>query len=315
MKNIDCLNFLKISSPHIRTGFALALLACLPQGCVSLEKIAINKMGDALASGGTTFTSDDDPELVGAAMPFSLKLMETLLEQVPHHEGLLYATASGFTQYGYAFVQEKADRLEDTDLDAAFALRNRAQKLYLRARSYGLRGLDVSLPGFQAGLRENPRQMVQKATIKDVPLLYWTASAWVSAIAISKEADLIGDLPIVDALIDRALELNESYDYGAIHSFLITYEMNRGKDLELPEIRSRRHYKRAVEMSGGLQAGPHVTLAEAVSIPNQDRAEFQMLLNKALAIDTDLRPEWRLSNLIFQCRAQWLLDRIDRYFL
>ena len=315
MKNIACLNFLEVSSPHFRASLALALLACLTQGCVSLEKIAINKMGDALASGGTTFTSDEDPELVGAAMPFSLKLMETLLEQVPGHKGLLYATASGFTQYGYAFVQQEADRLEDTDLDAAFALRSRAQKLYLRARNYGLRGLDVSMSGFQAGLRENPQQMVQKAAMKDVPLLYWTASAWISAIAISKEADLIGDLPIVDALIDRALELDESYDYGAIHSFLITYEMNRSKDAELPEIRSRRHYKRAVELSDGLQAGPHVALAEAVSIPNQNRAEFRILLNKALAIDTDLRPEWRLSNLIYQRRAQWLLDRIERYFL
>ncbi len=158
MKNIACLNFLEVSSPNFRASLALALLACLTQGCVSLEKIAINKMGDALASGGTTFTSDDDPELVSAAMPFSLKLMETLLEQVPHHKGLLYATASGFTQYGYAFVQEEADRLEDTDLDAAFALRSRAQKLYLRARNYGLRGLDVSMSGFQAGLRENPQK-------------------------------------------------------------------------------------------------------------------------------------------------------------
>ena len=315
MKNIACLNFLEASSHHIRARLALALLVCLTQGCVSLEKIAINKMGDALASGGTTFTSDDDPELVGAAMPFSLKLMETLLEQVPDHEGLLYATASGFTQYGFAFVQEEADRLEDTDLDAAFALRNRAQKLYLRARNYGLRGLEVSMPGFQAGMRENPQKIVQKAAMEDVPLLYWTASAWISAIAISKEADLIGDLPIVDALIDRALELDESYDYGAIHSFLITYEMNRGKDVELPEIRSRRHYQRAIELSGGLQAGPHLALAEAVSIPNQNRAEFRMLLYKALAIDTDIRPEWRLSNLIFQRRAQWLLDRIERYFL
>ncbi len=315
MKNIACLNFLAVTFPHIRASIALAVLACMTQGCVSLEKIAINKMGDALASGGTTFTSDDDPELVAAAMPFSLKLMETLLEQVPEHAGLLYATASGFTQYGYAFVEQEADRLEDTDLDAAFTLRSRAQKLYLRARNYGLRGLDVSMSGFQNGLRENPQQMVQRAAIKDVPLLYWTASAWVSAIAISKEADLIGDLPIVDALIDRALELDDTYDYGAIHSFLITYEMTRGKNAETPEIRSRRHYKRAVELSDGLQAGPHVSLAVAVSIPNQNRAEFRILLNKALAIDTDLRPEWRLSNLIFQRRAQWLLDRIYRYFL
>ena len=56
-----------------------ALFCVLTTGCSTIKKVAINKMGDALAEGGTTFTSDDDPELVKAAIPFSLKLMESLL--------------------------------------------------------------------------------------------------------------------------------------------------------------------------------------------------------------------------------------------
>jgi len=44
------------------------------------------------------FASDDDPELVREAVPFSLKLIESLLEQSPQHRGLLYAASSGFTQ-------------------------------------------------------------------------------------------------------------------------------------------------------------------------------------------------------------------------
>ena len=87
-------------------------------GC-SFRRMAVNKLGDALASGGTTFASDDDPELVKAAVPFSLKLMESLLAESPRHEGLLFATASGFTEYGYAFVQEDADELEATDFSGA----------------------------------------------------------------------------------------------------------------------------------------------------------------------------------------------------
>src|SRR3974390_3799716 len=83
-------------------------------GC-SIRRMAINKVGDALASGGTTFASDDDPELVKAAVPFSLKLMESLLEESPQHKGLLLASASGFTQYAYAFVQQDADELKEKD--------------------------------------------------------------------------------------------------------------------------------------------------------------------------------------------------------
>ena len=70
-------------------------------GC-SIQRFAVNKVGDALAGGGGTYAADDDPELVRAAIPFSLKLIESLLESSPRHEGLLLTAASGFTQYSSA---------------------------------------------------------------------------------------------------------------------------------------------------------------------------------------------------------------------
>ncbi len=66
-----------------------------------MKRMAVNKLGDALAGGATTFASDDDPERVKAAAPFSLKLMESLMTESPNHKGLLFATASGFTQYAF----------------------------------------------------------------------------------------------------------------------------------------------------------------------------------------------------------------------
>src|ERR1019366_2971308 len=73
-------------------------LAVIGSGC-SIKRMAVNKVGDALAGSGTTFASDDDPELVKAAVPFSLKLMESVLNENPRHEGLLLAACSGFTEY------------------------------------------------------------------------------------------------------------------------------------------------------------------------------------------------------------------------
>jgi TRAP transporter T-component len=67
----------------------------LSTGC-SIKRVAINKLGNALASGGSTFTSDDDPELVEAAIPFGLKTYESLLAESPKHAGLLLAAAQGF---------------------------------------------------------------------------------------------------------------------------------------------------------------------------------------------------------------------------
>ena len=294
---------------------AAALAGLLATGC-SIRKMAVNKLGDALAGGGTTFASDDDPELVKAAVPFSLKLMESLLAETPNHKGLLFATASGFAQYAFAFVQQDADEMEEKDLSAATQIRVRARKLYLRARGYGLRGLEVTHPGFERALRGNPAAAVRVAKAKDVPLLYWTAVSWAAAIAISKDnPDLIANLPIVEALIDRALELNESYDHGAIHSFLITYEMSRPGGEGKPEDRAREHFERALALSGGQLAGPLVALAEAVAVKNQNVGDFKQLLERALAIDPDAKPEWRLVNLVMQRRARWLLSRTDELFL
>jgi predicted anti-sigma-YlaC factor YlaD len=290
------------------------LLLGLGTGC-SLKKMAVRQMGNALAGGGTTFTSDNDPELVKAALPFSLKLMESLLAESPRHEKLLFATASGFTQFAFAFVQQEADELEDTDAAAAETQRIRARKLYLRARDYALRGLDVRHSGFSAGLKQNPRETVRLAKINDVPLMYWTAVAWGAAIAVSKDQpELIGDQPVIEALIERALALDPDYDQGAIHSFLITFEMARASSGSDAESRARRHFDQAMALAKGRLAGPLVSLAESVSVPRQDKAEFRVLLERALAIDPDAHPDFRLVNLVMQRRAKWLLARIDDLF-
>ncbi len=290
-------------------------LAVMGSGC-SIKRLAVKKVGDALAGSGTTFASDDDPELVKAAVPFSLKLMEGLLNENPRHEGLLLATASGFTEYAYAFVQQDADEMEDKDLAAAEEMRGRARRLYLRARNYGLRGLAVRHQGFEKTLRAEPKQAVRLATVKDVPLLYWTALSWAGAISLSKDnPDLIGDMPVIEAMMDRALALDEAFDNGAIHTYLITYEMSRPGGTGDPAARSREHFERALALTKGLEAGPMVSFAEAVCVQKQDLKQFEALLQQALTINLDVKPECRLVNLVMQRRAKWLLSRTDQLFL
>src|SRR6184192_2520700 len=145
------------------TGLGLAVAS---SGC-SIKRFAVNQVGNALAGGGTTFAADDDPELVKSALPFSLKLVESLLAESPRHKGLLQAASSGFTQYAYAFVQEDAEELEPNDFEASEEMKARARKLYLRARNYGLRGLVVAHPRFDAALRQDPKKAVRVASAKD----------------------------------------------------------------------------------------------------------------------------------------------------
>ena len=293
----------------------LALLCVADSGC-SIRRFAMNKAADAIAQSGTTFASDDDADLIKAAAPFSLKLMESFLAENPRHSGLLSALASGFTQYSFAFVQQEADETEGRDLAAAEALRTRARRLYLRAQKYGLRGLEVKHPGFSKSLLANPKTAVRAVTKAEVPLLYWTAAAWGSAISLSKNnPELVGQIPAMEALIDRALELDESYGDGAIHSFLISYEMSRQGLVGDPATRARKQFERAIELSRGKDASPFVALAEAVTIKKQDTKEFEALLNRALSIDVDANPDTRLVNTIMQRRARWLLSRKADLFL
>jgi predicted anti-sigma-YlaC factor YlaD len=300
---------------RVRLIALVAALAIGLTGC-SVKKFAINKLGDSLAKSGTTFAGDEDPELIGQALPFSLKLIESLLAESPKHRGLLFAASSGFTQYAYVFVQQDAERLESENLTQSNEMKVRARKLYIRARDYGLRGLDVKHPNFSSSVSEDPKHAVRALTKADVPLTYWTAASWGAAISLSKDnPDLIADQTVMEVLMDRAYELDPDFDYGAIDSFLITYESARqGAKGDFAE-RSRQHFDRAVRLTEGKMASPYVSLAETVCIAKQDRPGFESLLNKALAIDPGARPEWRLSNVVMQRRARWLLSRVDELFV
>jgi predicted anti-sigma-YlaC factor YlaD len=276
----------------------------------------VDRLGKALAEGSSVYATDDDPELVGAALPFGLKTIEALLVQSPHNKGLLLAAASGFTQYAYAFVQTEADLIEDSDLTRAIYLRERAERLYRRALGYGIRGLEEVRPGFADLLKSDPSKALAPFGKKDVALLYWTATAWGAAISLDKtNSALSADLPGVEALIGRALELDKEFDEGVLYDFMIVYEGGRptagGGSID----RAREALARAMLLSGGRRAAPLVSFAETVDISTQDRAEFKKLLDQALAVNIDGDPDQRLANVIAQRRARWLLGRMDRLFL
>ncbi|HEY5611143.1 MAG TPA: TRAP transporter TatT component family protein, partial [Thermoanaerobaculia bacterium] len=118
-----------------------------------------------------------------------------------------------------------------------------------------------------------------------------------------------------DALISRAAELDPDFESGAIDTFLITYEGARASFSKDAESRARAHLLRAIERSEGRSAAPFVAAAESLAVPAEDRGEFETLLNSALGIDVDAKPEWRLANIIAQRRAAWLLDHADDFFL
>src|SRR4029450_7090529 len=128
---------------------ALTLL----QGCAMLKRKAVGMVAETLASSGDVFTRDDDLELVGDAIPFGLKLYESLLDSAPKNKDLLTATCSNFTHYGVPYLETGAMVLgEAQHHDEVAHLNQRALKLYLRAKGYCLRAMEVRFPGISQKL-------------------------------------------------------------------------------------------------------------------------------------------------------------------
>ena len=281
----------------------------------SLKKIAANTIAATLAESGTTFTSDDDLQLVGDAIPFALKLQESTLEATPRHQELLLATCTGFTQYAYAYVETDAEALPSSRRAEILAAHDRALRLYLRARRYCFRALDVRFGDRTSdALVQNPEPVLARAKASDVPLLYWTAASWGLAIALGIDRpELAIDLPAVRALGERALALDDDWSKGALHELFITLD-SQPEALGGNTARAKEHFDKAVTLQNGLSPGPYVSLAAGVAVANQDRGEFERLLKLALAIDPDKDPSNRLVTLVTQKRARLMLERIDEHF-
>jgi predicted anti-sigma-YlaC factor YlaD len=279
--------------------------------------MAVNSVADALTSEGTSvFATDDDPQLVAEALPFALKTMESLLQTVPENRKLLIGTSAGFVQYSHAFVLRPAERLEKNDLVKAREQKYRAKKLFLRARDYGLKALNLKYSGFNDSLSQNPEKTLQMTKKQDIPALYWTGVAWISAISVDKgDLTLVADLPVVIQILERCMVLDESWDNGAIHEVFIPIDAGRS-EAEGGGIESaKRHYNRALELNGGKSIGVKVLYAESICIPLQDRDNFELLLQEVLAFDANQHVEYRLVNILAQQKAQFLLENIEDYFI
>ncbi|MFP4551670.1 MAG: TRAP transporter TatT component family protein [Spirochaetales bacterium] len=303
----------------------LAILAsvALLASC-SINRLAVNVLADTLAGedggGASVFASDPDPELVGEALPFALKLYELVLEESPEHEGLLLATGSGFVSYANAFVATPASMLTFEEFEQKQRMQTRAKALYLRGREYLIRGLEVRHPGFTAALaaQENDELdvLLEQTNEDDVAYLYWTGAAWVAAFALDAfDLELAFSVRKAERLMIRALELDPDFNDGAIHSFLLQYYAALPASLGGDREKALFHYERALEVADGRLAGPYVSYGESIAIPDQELDLFVELMEQALEVDVDAYPPARLVNVITQEKATWYLENLEDFFL
>lgn len=281
---------------------ALLLTACVPRSLIA------NGMADGLAT--QALGDEDDLVLAREAAAFYLKLSESVLREAPGHRALAEAVASSFTKYAYAFVAFDAERLEATDARGALRQRQRAARLYERARQHAMQALEQQQPGFANALRRasqagHPMGLAAEQT----GLAYWAAASWGAHIALSKDRpEAVADLPQVVALASAAYVVAPDHGHGALASLMGTLEAARpGGSLQ----QARHYFERALAASGGRSAAILTAQAEALALPAGDRARYAQWLGQAVAIDV---PPRDLEGQVMRQRAQWLLDTIDDRF-
>ena len=219
-------HFSKLRFIGIKSIIALNLLIFLSTSC-SVQKFTISKLTDAFSSDdNTAITSEDDPELVKEALPFTIKMYESLISKDSTNDKLLLSTGKMLCLYSQAFILFPADTLADSLTEQKKAMSKRAKKLFLRARDYSLKGLEIRHHGISNIIKQgNINSAMAMTTPADTSYLYWCAAGWLGAI-ISDRSDLGLGLTVKKpaAMINKVLEFNDCFENGArsrIHVFFL----------------------------------------------------------------------------------------------
>ena len=289
-------------------------LALLFAGC-SINTLVANALTGSV--GSTVFTGDSDPELVGDALPFAIKMYEALLDANPRHQGLLYVTGSLFIMYANAYVQGPAEMLPPWEWEAREAALMRAKLLYLRGSNKMYAALDARHRGFirSTGNEADFQRMLRRLRKRDAGLLYWAVAGGLAAYSLDVfDFELSARIPEWKAMIMRAYELDPDYGGAALDEFLFLFFASLPELLGGDRERALYHFHRVQEKTGGNSVSALVSYAQSFAVPAQDYDMFREYLERALAIDPDADISTRLVTIIGQRRARWLLNNAHNFF-
>lgn len=263
-----------------------------------------------------SFLSEEDPELVGQSLPLLLKASEILADSKPTDVDRAVTASSLAVMYAMGFVSADAAGIPSEEVDARMEANLRAKRLLQRAFRRSSAALEQRRKGSLAALASGDTTPLEKLKAKDVPLLYWTSASALGAFSLDPfDPSASKHLATAVALLERALELDPDWNFGALQELVISLAPSLPRELGGGEERAEAAYRRALEASGGLRASPYVSYASSVCVARQDYKAFKAALEAALAVDVDADPSGRLANIIAQRSAKRLLAQAPDIFL
>ncbi len=282
------------------------LLLCSLWGCSAgaRSKMMVNSMKPLVKAMNNAARKNIDLNLIRDAMPAGLVQMDGLIEASPDDKFLLATAAENYHAYAFFFI-------EPEDKEAS-------EKLYLRSRNYALRALNQNSKFKKAseGSLEDFTKSLETFEKEDVPSLYWAAASWLAWMRVSNESgmDAMIALPKIEAMMDRMLVLDETWNYGAVHVLMGAYYSFIPDSFGGNYDEVLYHFKEAFEISESKYLLWHVFYAQYYTFAVQDKKLFTETLENVISAPEDLFPQETFANLVARRIAERLLKDKDIMF-
>jgi len=296
----------------------LVFLIIFFQSC-SLNKIAANQTASIIIKAMPAFERETDLELAEQAIAGNLKLLEGLLETTPKNPELLLVTSSSFAQYAFGFIECQIDKANfENDYVEKEKQIARAVNFYNRSKQYALRLILKSHRNFAVVLKlslDKFSEELQHFNQSDTSALFWMAYAWGSIINLEQnKPEHLSDLPKVELMMRRVMQLNENFYFDGPHLFLGAYYGNRPKMVGGDADKAKENFSKAIQHSEGKYLIAKFLTAKYYYLPTQNRQLFESTLKEILSAPSDIFPELSLANQIAKRNAALWLEHIDELF-
>ena len=277
--------------------FVVLALLLLP-GCSGVVTKVTNQLSNNLSN---AIINNDDPETVEAGSASYLLLIDSLIEGDPQNENLLLAGSKLYGAYSAAFVKDP----------------ERLKRLAHKARDYIDRALcahDERLCNLLERPYDEFTTAIKILKVDDVPLLFASGSTWAGWIkANSSDWTAIADLAKVKAVMERVVELDETYSHGEGHLYLGVFATLLPPAMGGKPEEGREHFERAIQLSAGRDLMAKVEYARRYARITYDRPLHDRLLQEVIDADP-VAPGLTLSNVLAKRQARELLASADNYF-
>ena len=300
----------------------VAALVFTSAGCASFDKTVLHSVDDMLSKdgSGTVFTGDNDPQLVGDALPFAIKMYESLYVSDPTHAGMAKTLGMMYIVYAHAYVAGPAETLGDDRFTEKQAAQKRALNLFLRGRDYALNAVDLRHPGFKTLWNTRNKAALANFLVPfqrdDVPYLYWLAAGQMSALSLQPMAvELSLPVPLVLVCVDRAYDLDPNFQKSALDELMVSVYGSLPGSLGGNPALAEAHYDLAQKKTGGRSTGACLAYALSLDLPRQNKTHFVEMLNTVLAVDPAANPGTTLATILDQDKARWYLAQVNDLFV